>query len=142
MKKILFSIAALIVIIGGAYGMWMKQSPSGSSGTPPPPPPAAINGTPVSIAPKTYTISMTAAGFSPSELTIKKGDGVNFVNDDKRQRWPASDPHPTHTLCPGFDAQEPVSPGGTYQHTFAEAKVCTFHDHIIPTLRGAITITE
>lgn len=85
---------------------------------------------------------MTASGLQPANLTIKVGDAVVFENRDTRQHWPASGVHPTHLLCPGFDALRPMSPGETYSHTFTEAKECPMHDHPIPTLMGKIIVTE
>ena len=75
-------------------------------------------------------------------LTIKKGDTVEFRNGDARSRWPASGMHPTHLLCPGFDALRALANGETYSHAFPEAKECPMHDHLIPSLRGKITVTE
>ena len=92
--------------------------------------------------PTAHTVTMDAKGFSPAELTIRVGDIVNFRNSDSRNRWPASDIHPTHELCQGFDALKAVPPGESYSHTFSEAKICAFHDHLIPNLRGSITASE
>lgn len=65
-----------------------------------------------------------------------------FKNDDTRDRWPASAVHPTHQVCPGFDAIGGVKPGESYYYAFTVAKECPFHDHLIPSLRGKITITQ
>lgn len=91
---------------------------------------------------RTFTISMTAEGFSPQSLTIKMGDRVVFRNDDTKSRWPASAIHPTHQVCPGFDALRPMASAESYSHTFTQAKECPFHDHLTPSLRGKITVTE
>lgn len=84
---------------------------------------------------------MDANGFTPSALSIRVGDTVVFKNDDTRTRWPASGVHPTHLLCPGFDALAPMANGAMYSRTFTEAKDCPMHDHLIPSLRGKITVT-
>lgn len=89
---------------------------------------------------KTHKIEMTQSGFSPKELTIKKGDTVEFVNKDSARHWPASGVHPTHKLCPGFDAMKGVDAGKTYSFTFNEAKTCPFHDHLSPNLFGKIIV--
>jgi plastocyanin len=85
---------------------------------------------------------MTANGFSPADLAIKVGDTVMFKNDDTRDHWPASDPHPIHNICPGFDALGGVPPGGNYSYTFTVAKQCPFHDHLMPRTKGSITVTQ
>ena len=53
-------------------------------------------------------IAMRSVGFEPSTLTVEKGTTVIFRNDEVRDRWPASDPHPAHDLYPEFDPKVPV----------------------------------
>lgn len=145
-RTIIWVIVIIVVILGGGYYFWSRTSttaiPPSESSNPFPattPPSAEI---PALSAAKTHTISMAPNGFSPSELAIKAGDTVVFRNDDARDRWPASATHPTHQVCPGFDAIGGVKPGKIYSYTFAEAKDCPFHDHLVPSLRGKITITR
>jgi len=88
------------------------------------------------------TVKITSAGFSPAEVTIQRGATVVFKNEDTLSHWPASDPHPTHTLCPGFDALRGLNQGETYQHTFAQSQTCSYHDHLNPSLRGTVTAEE
>lgn len=92
------------------------------------------------VGPKTHKIEMAQGGFSPKEITIKKGDTVEFANKDSAKHWPASATHPTHKLCPGFDAIGGVATGKTYSFTFNEAKTCPFHDHLSPNLFGKIIV--
>lgn len=89
---------------------------------------------------KEVLIEMTPAGFSPSNVTIKVGDTVKFVNKDTRGRWPASGMHPSHLICPGFDSLGLIAPGEAYSHTFTEAKECPMHDHKISGLFGKIMV--
>lgn len=89
---------------------------------------------------KTYTVEITATSFNPKTLEIKKGDTVTFVNKDTAKHWPASDLHPSHKLCPGFDALHGLTQGEIYSYTFNEAKTCIMHDHMHPSLTGAIII--
>lgn len=89
---------------------------------------------------QTIIVEMTPSGFSPAEARIKAGDTVRFINKDSRRRWPASGVHPTHQICPGFDAIGGVDPNGTYSFKFTEKKECPIHDHLNPTLRGKIIV--
>ena len=89
---------------------------------------------------KTHKIEMTPTGFAPKELTIKKGDTVKFVNKDNKKRWPASGVHPSHQICPGFDAIGGINPGQSYSFTFKEIKTCPMHDHLLPTQFGKIIV--
>ncbi len=54
--------------------------------------------------------------------------------------WPASDPHPNHGLCKGFDAKKALAKGQSYSFTFLETKTCTYHDHLNSVLKGTISI--
>lgn len=95
--------------------------------------------------PKVYEIIITDTGLSAPELTIRKGDIVTFVNKSKNLVWPASGPHPTHGLCPGFDALAGLSLYGTYSFTFTKAGTCQFHDHLNAAkteFRGKIMVKE
>lgn len=133
MKNLIITVVVLAAFVAG---YWLYQQPLPA--TPPtlgtPPPPAAGS--------QAYEIVMDANGFTPVNLTVKVGDRVVFKNADSRSRWPASGLHPTHQLCLGFDALKPMQPGEEYAHVFAEAKECPMHDHLIPSIRGKITITQ
>ena len=85
-------------------------------------------------------ISMTSNGFEPNTVTIKAGETVTFVNNDSIERWPASAFHPTHQELPGFDAIGGVAPGASYSFTFTEVGTWKFHDHLNPSVFGAITV--
>jgi plastocyanin len=87
-----------------------------------------------------YEVLITSSGFIPSTLTIKVGDTVTFVNKDSKPHWPASDPHPTHTNYPGFDALRPLKTGESYSFTFTKQGAWGYHDHLNPSLRGTIIV--
>ena len=86
------------------------------------------------------TIRITAQGFEPRTTEILKGETVEFINEDARPHWPASDIHPFHTQCQGFDALRGLAQGERYKHTFSKSQTCSFHDHLNPSLSGVITI--
>lgn len=88
----------------------------------------------------TATIHVTAQGFEPRNREITKGESVLFINDDVLPHWPASDVHPFHTTCPGFDALRGLKTGEHYRITFTKSQTCPFHDHLNPSLTGVITI--
>ena len=94
---------------------------------------------------------MTRDGFSPSEVTIQKGQAILFVNGAPEDCplseaacnfWPASDLHPTHELYPEFDPRQPVGPGETWEFTFDRAGTWRFHDHFHANKRGIITVVK
>lgn len=86
------------------------------------------------------TITLTENGFSPKDITIKKGDVIRFMTTANLQFWPASDPHPTHELFPEFDPQEPINPDQSWLFTFTKPGTWKFHNHLDPTSRGTIIV--
>src|SRR3989344_5981878 len=90
------------------------------------------------------TIEMTSSGFSPSDVTVKAGGTVIFVNNDINGQWPASAIHPPHTVYPGsskdkcgtaeqvktFDACGEVASGESYSFKFTEVGSWKYHDHL------------
>lgn len=150
MKK---NILIAVVVIGAAFGIGflVADRDSGVQDTPTPGPVSA-SATPTrfptsapSIAarnPVTHTVRLTASGMVPGELRISAGDLVVFTTD-VAGFWPASDPHPTHTLCPGFDAKRALGVGDRYEVPFLTSRTCLYHDHLNPsdvTHRGTIIV--
>ena len=116
-----------------------SESPTPTPAQTPTPTPAA---TPPASTPATVTISMTSSGFSPANVTVKAGTKVVFVNNDTQPHWPASNPHPTHTDLPGFDALKNINPGQSYTFTFSKVGTWGFHDHLNPPRGGSVTVTN
>src|SRR5687767_14229840 len=59
-------------------------------------------------------VTITKDGFTPSTIKVKVGNQVMFTNSDKSGHWIASDPHPTHTLLPGFDSEQSLGEGESF----------------------------
>ncbi|MBI4085459.1 MAG: hypothetical protein HY432_03080 [Candidatus Liptonbacteria bacterium] len=101
-------------------------------------------------------ITYTDSGFSPKEMTVKKGTKVTYKNDSSAAMWPASAMHPTHTVYPGsniqkcgtseesmiFDACQGIQPGGSWSFTFNEVGSWGYHDHLKSTNFGKVIVTE
>ncbi|GAC1413339.1 MAG: hypothetical protein NVSMB66_5020 [Candidatus Doudnabacteria bacterium] len=85
-------------------------------------------------------ITITSSGFSPSSVNIKKGDYVKFINQDSSAHWPASDPHPSHTGYPGFDALRGLAQGESYTFQFQKSGTWGFHDHLNASWRGKVVV--
>lgn len=109
----------------------------------------------ISVEPITvHTIRITANGFEPSSLTVKKGDSVIWVNESGRSAWPASAVHPTHTAYPGsgiqkcgtaeaatiFDACGNVAIGNSWSFVFNEAGTWKYHDHLRASVTGSVVV--
>ncbi len=93
-------------------------------------------------------VEIRADGFYPSELKIKAGETVVFVNKDSKEHWPASDVHPTHTKYPesggcigsAFDSCKGLKQEESYSFTFKEKGTWYYHDHLNPGLKGKIVV--
>jgi plastocyanin len=148
MNKLIFLVAAIVVLGGGWYywsnrtaepvdtaiedGTYLAGSDqAGTSDTP------MASSTPE--LPR-VTVNMTDTGFEPSTLVIKKGQIVEFVNTGKDFHWPASDLHPTHEIYSEFDSDKPVGPGETYSFQFEKIGKWNMHDHLHARFRGVITV--
>lgn len=86
------------------------------------------------------SVSYTNEGFVPAELTVKQGEVVTFTNQSSEPMWVASNPHPIHTLYPGFDEKAPVSKGGSYSFTFDKVGTHPYHNHFHPGNQGTIIV--
>jgi len=126
------SIVALALLASACGGSDNPTAPSGGGGV-------GGGGGGTSAA----TITITAAGVSPSSVTVSAGSRVTFVNNDSRPHDMNSDPHPEHTDCPEINVGF-LSAGqsGTTQN-LNRVRTCGFHDHNQPdvqSLKGTIRI--
>lgn len=94
--------------------------------------------------PTDATITITAAGVNPPNVTINAGGRITWVNNDSQVHQPSSDPHPVHTDCPGLN-MNPISPGGSATSSaLTTRRTCGFHDHMNDnanaSMRGTVTV--
>jgi hypothetical protein len=120
--------------MAAAATMTIAACGGGGGGTPAPTP------TPTPGGP---TITITANGVSPNDLTVAPGSRVSFVNNDSRPHDMASDPHPDHTQCPALNVGL-IQAGQTRQtQNLNSVGTCGFHDHNLPantSLQGRVRI--
>jgi plastocyanin len=103
---------------------------------------------------KTVKVTLTATGFSPKSITIKKGDTVTWTNTGSGQMWIASANHPTHTVYDGTNLQQHCgtpsaeSPfdeckaGNTYSFTFDKVGSWNYHNHTNASQFGTVVVTQ
>jgi plastocyanin len=94
--------------------------------------------------PTDATITITATGVNPQNVTINAGGRITFVNNDTVQHQPSSDPHPVHTDCPGLNLPV-LNPNGGSATSLAltTRRTCGFHDHLndtVASLKGTVTV--
>lgn len=94
---------------------------------------------PITLPPSGNTVTITASGFSPSTITISVGEMVMWVNNDIKNHWPASDPHPQHTDYSGFDSLG-ISSGSSWSFKFNATGTWNYHDHNLPTRKGTVVV--
>lgn len=102
------------------------------------------------------TVTFNDTGYVPAEVTVKKGQTVNFKNESAIATWPASAMHPTHTVYPGsdiqkcgtdaavgiFDACGGLNTGESWSFQFNETGIWKYHDHLNAGKFGTIIVTE
>lgn len=89
------------------------------------------------------TITITASGVSPKNVTVAPGSRVTFTNNDSRRHDMSSDPHPAHTDCPEVTVGD-LGPGESRTtQNLNISRTCGFHDHnqpFVTSLEGTIRI--
>lgn len=94
------------------------------------------------VAQGNVTVMLTASGFSPKTVTVKKGTVVTFTNAVSGNMWIASDVYPTDQLLPGFNALKNVGNGGTYTYTFTKVGTWAYHNEAETSVKGTVVVTE
>jgi plastocyanin len=140
-KKLAIWLIASALIIGGVY--YFSRSGVNAPTSVPSSKSMEIG---TSVPASGNTVEITANGFSPSEIKIKKGDTVTWMNKDASPHWPASAAHPTHTVYPGsdikkcgtsaqfgiFDACKGLATGESFSFKFDQIGTWKYHDHLKP----------
>lgn len=129
MKISLWVIAAVVVVllVGGVYFLTQGRPSSDNQDTNPASTP---NSSPTA---NTHAIEISGFAFSPSVLTIKKGDTVVWTNQDSAAHVLSSDSG--SEISSGS-----LSKGGTYSHTFASAGVFAYHCTIHPSMKAKVIV--
>ncbi|MEK7505586.1 MAG: hypothetical protein AAB597_01680 [Patescibacteria group bacterium] len=87
-------------------------------------------------------ILLTADGFKPNEVWIKKGGSATFRTDLTRPFWPASNLHPDHGIYRDFDPRRPLGPAESWSFTFDRVGDWGMHDHLRSYYVGTTHVLE
>lgn len=151
MKKYSLVFAASVLVLFGA-GCSSAPSTSSSATVPANQPPAAQN--PAGTSPTTQAaenvVTYTDSGWSPSSITIRKGDTVIFKNTASDAMRVASNPHPVHTGYPTtggcvgstFDSCANIAPGSSWSFTFDFVGSWGYHNHMNPSEMGTVVVQQ
>ncbi len=182
MSSIVAIVVAILVILGGWYayatyympaatpstGTTINTNPNGSDYYPNGNPASTTNDSGSSSAsglgadvnagvtvgtPTGATITLTANGFSPKSVTIKKGGTVTWKNESTGKMWVASANHPTHTVYDGTTLQQhcangapgsfdECSTGTTFSFTFNKTGSWNYHNHTNSSEFGTVVVVE
>jgi plastocyanin len=80
----------------------------------------------------TVTVSITASGFKPEDVTIKPGDSVNWRNTDTTDRQVVSDT--------GTFKSPALKPGESWSHQFDVESSYSYHDASRDSQTGAVHV--
>jgi plastocyanin len=154
-------VVAVLVILGGWYayatyympaatpstGTTINTNPNGTDYTPATTSAsdtssigADVNAGVTTGAPASAAVTLTANGFSPKTVTIKKGGTVTWKNESAGNMWVASANHPTHTVYDGTTLQQHCAngapgsfdecgAGSTFSFTFNKTGSWNYHNH-------------
>lgn len=89
-----------------------------------------------------HVIELRETGFFPEELVVNQGDTVTFTTSLGKPFWPASNLHPSHTIYSKFDPREPIAPEESWSFRFTKEGEWKYHDHLIPSFTGIISVTN
>lgn len=88
-----------------------------------------------------HTVHIKDFSFQLPTLTIKKGETVEFIQDDEIGHTVSTDPHPEHTQLPGF-VSDVLLKGQKFTYTFNDVGTWTYHCSPHPSMKGTIVVTE
>ncbi len=135
MKTNLIMVLAIIgvLIAGGAVYFLTQQNYQPATNNNQNNSPATNPPSSVSAVAQTYNIEISNFVFSPSSLTIKKGDTVIWTNKDLM----------SHTITSDSGSELESARFGraeTYSHTFNTAGTFSYHCSVHSTMKGTIIV--
>ena len=122
----------------------MAACSGGSTTTPSSPSPPVSSPSPGPAPSGPPTVTITAAGMTPLDITIAVGQRVTFVNNDVRAHDVVGGIDPSHPDCPEIAQAGFLTPGQRGDTgVFTAARTCEYHDHTmlgVPAFQGRIII--
>ena len=102
------------------------------------------------------SVTYSLAGFSPANVTVKKGEAVMWTNISSGGMWVTGNEHPTHAGYDGTDRKTHCAAGSTasfdqcvasaagsqWSFTFNKVGVWKYHNHVGESFGGTVTVTE
>jgi plastocyanin len=155
LKKPLFALGAIIVLILGIYVLGNATSLRTTTPTTPttgmhtePPTPETMAYLAASKGFQ-YLISYTGRGFEPATLTIKKGETIRFTNNSAGGLWVAATgtsgkiyPSGTGNECgqSAFDSCKVMKSGEFWEFTFTTVGTWGYKNNADTKMTGTVTV--
>ncbi len=104
------------------------------------------NGTSSVQAAPSATVEVSAQGFQPQTIRIKKGETVTWVNKDSAAHRVMADPFTNDESAhgghhDGIDSHSPLAQDESYTSTFEKTGTFNYHDQLNPTaFRGTVIV--
>lgn len=135
MKKVLI-LLVVIAVLGGAWLVMKDKSATDSE--------REINiseeqAADVNQQEADHTITYDGNAFSPTSLTVKKGDTIEIINNSGNDLDFASDPHPVHTGNSELNSGA-IAPDGSVTITVTKTGSYGYHNHLNDSHRGRIIV--
>lgn len=144
MSSRLWIIVVVIILILGAgfyYFQFLQNKTDSQPVTISVPSPSSQEASPTPAEQtQKNTITITANGFSPAEITVKAGESVTWVNSDSSDHQVNSAPHPTHTDYQPLNTVGLIKAGESKSLIFPTAGTYKYHDHLNPQLTGTVIV--
>jgi len=137
LTKLILAASVIALLGAGCANAPVAQNNSNTNA-----PPAIGTSRSVPASGTMTVLIMPDNSFEPTTAFVKIGTAVTFKNNSDQPHWVASDPHPTHTDLPGFDAKGNIAPGASYTYTFEKVGRWLYHDHLNPAFGGAVDVSE
>lgn len=144
---VIATVVIAVLVLAGWYFMSSKkystpQVPAEVSQTPAPaavesPTSSATNG--AVVKEDRNAVQISSSGFLPKSITIKAGETVTWMNSDSINHTVNSAVHPTHLVYPALNLGT-IKPGAQVSLEFPKAGTYQYHDHLNPSLTGAVIV--
>jgi len=124
---VIIILAGIIILIGGTK-IGQKNNPNLGVVVTPMPTKIAIE-----------TVTLTANGFSPSDLKINSQSRVIWINNSGTQASVNSDPYPYNTKWVFLNLGT-FANGSSVSTVFAKPGIFTYHNQLNPNQKGMVTV--
>lgn len=159
----LWTVVGIIIIAALGFWAYSAQAPAPApatsvtveqpAGEQPGTGAGASAGVDVGVGDSSASILYTANGFSPQEITVRRGATVTWRNQGGGNMWVGSAQHPTHVVYSGTTLAEHCDDavdvsfdqcgnGNSYSFTFDKVGTWGYHNHSNASHFGRVIVTE